>query len=126
MEGAITWQAVAFFIGLLLPIGGTMFGVWAYIDRQIKTAAAAGAARTEAFATVMTGRIETLEKDISEYKLHVSEKFIKAGDLEKMERRLMDTEARTLAALEQLSKRIDSLISVINDGERRSPRSRQA
>lgn len=103
MEGAITYPALAYFLALLVTGGGALAGVWAYIDRRMKA----------------------LEKDLADYKLHVSEKFIKAGDLEKMEARLVATEARTLAALEQLTKRIDNLITEINAEHRRTTRSRQ-
>lgn len=115
MEGAITYPAVAQIFTLLITGGGALVGLWAYIDRQIKASATASSTRSDEIEK----RVEKAERDLADYKLHVSERFIKAGDLEKMERRLMDTEARTLAALEQLTKRIDSLISEINSNPRR-------
>lgn len=86
MQGAITWEAIAYFAALAAAIGG----VWWKIHM----------------------RIAQVERALTDYKLEAAERFIRADHLTKMEERIVATEARTLAAIERLTARIDSLIEM--------------
>lgn len=48
--------------------------------------------------------------DLAAFKQTVAEKYIRSDDLNKMEHRLVASEARMMASLESLASRIDALI----------------
>lgn len=84
MEGSITWEALAYAVGIVGAGGGLWWG--------------------------LQKRIHAVQQDLNDYKLHSAREFIRNDHLVKMEERLIATEARTLAAIERLTSRIDSLI----------------
>jgi phosphoenolpyruvate carboxylase len=100
MNGAITWDAIAYFVSL----GGAIGAVWWFIH----------------------SRISKLERDLSDYKLHIAEKYIKSEALEKMEEKLTAQETRTQAALEKLTGRLDTLLDTIVPHIRLSPSKRDS
>jgi hypothetical protein len=84
MNGAITWDQV---IGLA-TLAGSVGGMWWFLQKQI------------------TAGVKALD----EYKLYVSEKYIRAENLQKLEERLLASEARMIASIEGLGDRIDRLV----------------
>jgi len=94
MEGNITWAALAYFLG----IAATMFGIVSVVWRMA------------------SGRIVTLEKSLTDFKLKVSEEYLRSEHLEKFEHRFLAGEARTLAAIEHLTKRIDMFLNKVARG----------
>lgn len=84
MSGAITWNDIL----TLLTIAGSVGGMWWFLQSQI------------------TAGVRALD----EYKLLVSEKYIKSESLQKLEERLLASEARMIASIDTLSDRIDRLV----------------
>lgn len=84
MTGAITWEQLAGFMSL----AGTIGYIWWSFQKQITAGS----------------------KALDEYKLHVSERYIKAESLQKLEERLLASEARMIASIEGLGDRIDRLV----------------
>lgn len=83
MTGAITWEQVLFFFGLL----GTVFGVWWRIEGKTKEAAAKG---------------EKAVEDLAAYKLHAAETFAtKAG--------MQEQTTQIMRAIESVGNRIDGV-----------------
>ncbi len=83
MSGAITWEQVLFFIGLL----GTVAGVWWRIEGKTKEAAAKG---------------EKAIEDLAAHRLHCSEVFAtKQG--------MHEQTAQLLRAIEGVGGRIDGV-----------------
>ncbi|EHK56802.1 hypothetical protein [Allomesorhizobium alhagi] len=84
MTGAITWEQIAGFTAL----AGSVGGLWWFLQKQITAGA----------------------KALDEYKLYVSDRYIKAESLQKLEERLLASEARMIASIEGLGDRIDRLV----------------
>jgi hypothetical protein len=84
MNGAITWEALAYFAALAASLGG----VWWFIHQ----------------------RISAVQRDLDRFKLEATKEFIRVDHISKMEERLIGSEVRTLQAIDRLTARIDSLI----------------
>lgn len=84
MEGSISWEQLAYMVGL----AGALGTVWWKIHQ----------------------RIAAVSDALVQYKLESARSFIRAEHLQKVEERLLASETRTLAAIEQLTRRIDSLL----------------
>ena len=95
MSGAITWNDIL----TLITIVGSVGGMWWFLQSQI------------------TANIKALDEykllvseNLDDYKLLVSEKYIKSESLQKLEERLLASEARMIASIDTLSDRIDRLV----------------
>lgn len=84
MTGAITWEQIV----ALVSLCGALSYVWWFLQKQITAGA----------------------KALDEYKLYVSDRYIKAESLQKLEERLLASEARMIASIEGLGDRIDRLV----------------
>jgi len=84
MSSAITFEDIKTLIAVIGPLGG----MWWYLQAQITKN------RT----------------DLDEYKLLVSEKYIKSENIQKLEERLLASEVRMIASIDSLSDRIDRLV----------------
>lgn len=96
MNGAVTWEAVSYFVGLAGIFGGV---VWAIHQR---------------IATVKE-RIEQVRahtaRDLDAFKLIVSERYIRSEALEKIEAKQIASETRMTEAMKGLTARIDTLLA---------------
>lgn len=84
MTGAITWDQI---VGLV-TLASTVGTLWWFLQKQI------------------TAGVKALD----EYKLLVSERYIRSENLQKLEERLLASEARMIASIEGLGDRIDRLV----------------
>lgn len=83
MTGAITWEQIIFFVGLL----GIVSGVWWRIEGKAKEAAVKG---------------EKALEDLAAYKTHVAETYVtKAG--------MQEQTAQIMRAIEGVGSRIDAI-----------------
>lgn len=95
MTGPITWEAIAYLVGIASVLGGAWWAVHVRI-------------------TTLKERVEQVRahsaRDLDAFKLMVSERYIRAEDLDKIEKRLIDSESRMTKAFETLTARIDALV----------------
>lgn len=89
MTGAITWEALAYFVGLLVPI-------------------------TAAIIFVLR-KINNVHNDLLQYKLDAADKYVQSQHLEKLERQLISSETKMIASIDALTKRLDSLIDKMQE-----------
>ena len=104
MTGPITWEAIAYLMVLVASLGG----VWLKIEARIK------AKDVEIIA--VKERLEQVRahgaRDLDAFKLIVAERYIRAEDLDKIEKRQIESETRMTKAIEKLAERIDRLLRV--------------
>lgn len=94
-------------IGLVVILVGALAALWVYFDRRMKEAEAkadAIAAEASARRAEIHRALDTLERDLADYKLHVERYFVPMATMEKTEERLINS-------IDKLSARVETLIS---------------
>lgn len=91
MSGAITWEQVLFFVGLL----GTVAGVWWRIEGKAKEAAAKG---------------EKALEDLAAHKLHVAETYITKQGMRETTEQIMDAIHGVKTAVDGMALRVDRVV----------------
>lgn len=84
MEGAITWGQAASLLTFIIVNGGAVVGVWWRL-----------AARVEHVRGVAA-------RDLADFKLEVAKDYLRPAALEKMESRLIASEARMVQSIDDL------------------------
>lgn len=98
MTGAITWEQVAFFVGLLITILGFVAGVWWRVEGKITGAKDESLRRADAAQQ----RADAVSVDLAAHRLHSAEVFAtKQG--------MQEQTAQLLRAIEGVGNRIDGM-----------------
>lgn len=94
MTGAITWEQVAFFLGLLVTVVGFVSGVWWRVEGKI---------------TGAKERAEKVSEDLSAYKLHVSETYSTKSGMREIKDEILGAVSGIRDDVRHLATRIDTM-----------------
>lgn len=107
MEGFVTWQTIVNEVVFLLTVGGAIAAVWFRVEGRVAAAEKKAASADEE----LSRGLDAAQKEISEHRIYSAEKYIKQEAFEKMEARVMASEARMIASIDNLAQRIDRVLS---------------
>lgn len=99
MEGAVTWGAIEYFIGLVIGIAGLGLIVWRVFIAQIQK---------------LEKRVDKVEADFLAFKFEVVQNYVQHPNMEKVEKRLLE-------AIGTLSEQIEKLRGVLITARSRRP-----
>lgn len=104
MSGPITWEALVFVVGLMVPTIGTVGWIFIYFVKRLR-----------AIETNAEQRVQGVEKDLAAYKLDVADKYASVSHLTEVEQRLVKS-------MDNLADRLDKLFDLIESiGKDRRP-----
>jgi hypothetical protein len=107
MQSVVTWETISSVVIFALTVGGAIAAVWFRVEGRVSAAEAKAAKAHEGTAE----EVDKLRKEMADHKLFAAEKYIKQEAFEKMEARVMASEARMIASIDNLAQRIDRVLS---------------
>jgi hypothetical protein len=107
MGAIVTWEGISSAVIFAIAVGGALAGVWFRVEGRISTAETKAAKANER----LTLEMDQVRKEMADHKLFAAEKYIKQDAFEKMEARVMASEARMIASIDNLAQRIDRALS---------------
>ncbi|MBC7148083.1 MAG: hypothetical protein H5U22_01785 [Rhizobium sp.] len=105
MTGAITWEQVAFFVGLSFTIIGAVAGVWWRVEGKITTAKKEATNRADE-AKQSAARIAD---DLAAHKLHVAESYVTKSGLREIKEEILGAVGGIRDDVRHLATRIDTM-----------------
>lgn len=95
MQGPITWDAVQYFVSMLVAVLAAGGVLWRTI-----------AARTAYVEKELISRIQRIEQELVAFKMDVLKNYVQHPNMEQVEKRLID-------AIEKLTSKIEGLQSIL-------------
>lgn len=102
MTGAELMAVVGFFVMLF----GFLFGLWKYIDSQIKGAKTEATGRAESAMTVAT----IARQELADHRLHVAETYITKQGMRETTEQIMEAIGGVKSAVDGLTLRVDRVV----------------
>jgi hypothetical protein len=102
MTGAITWEQVLFFLGLL----GTVAGVWWRIEGRVDRAKAEAIEK----ATLAAKEAADVRADLATLRLHVAEFYVSKQGLRETKDEIMDAIHGVKAAVDHMVVRVNRVV----------------
>ena len=94
MTGAITWEQVAFFLGLLVTVVGFVSGVWWRVEGKINAA---------------KDKADSVASALAEHKLHVAETYSTKSGMKEIRDEILGAVSGIRDDVRLLATRIDTM-----------------
>jgi hypothetical protein len=105
----ISWVAIAGVCGLIMA-ALAIFGFWnKFAERISKCETAASAAAT--LATALQLKVDTIQKELSDYRVEAAGKFVSHPDLAHAETRFLDLVGEIRKDIRGVTERLDSVLA---------------
>jgi len=102
MTGAITWEQILFFVGLL----GTVAGVWWRIEGKVDKAKSEAVLK----ATEAAAEAASVRADLAAHRLHVAEHYITKAGMRETTEQIMDAIHGVKQAVDHMTVRVDRIV----------------